>query len=59
MARSPGQAAYEKWIEHIGAGPKSKVFKPLHLEPWARLQPNVRATWESVAQAAIDHARRG
>lgn len=56
-AVSPGQAAYEKWCERIN--PKGgKLFKPLPIQPWDKLKPATKSTWEAVAQAAIEHNRR-
>lgn len=59
MASSPGEAAYEKWCERLY--PKAvvgKFNKPLPIQPWAKLQRGTKDTWEVVAQAAIEHARK-
>lgn len=56
MAKSPGQAAYEKWIERIQIPLESKTRK-LPLQPWEKLRSGTKATWEAVAQAAIKHAK--
>lgn len=59
MAASPGQAAYEKWCEHINP-PQLPKKHALPIQPWGKLRLSTKAIWEAVARAAIkQHAKRG
>lgn len=55
MARSPGEAAYAKWVERVSLNdPRTPRLPTLDLMPWTKLTVHARATWEAVAKAAIE-----
>jgi len=52
--KTPGQAAYERWVECLQL-PRSKHLQDnLSLQPWQKLSNFTRSIWESVATAAIN-----
>ena len=57
MAATPGQAAYEKWCEHINP-PLLPRQHALPIQQWGKLRFSTRVLWEAVAQAAIKADRR-
>lgn len=57
MAASPGQAAYEKWCEHL-IPPQLPEQHALPIQPWSKLRLSTRAIWEAVARAAIKQATK-
>jgi len=51
---TPGQAAYEKWVECLQL-PKTKHVKAnLPLQPWDKLTRFTRSIWDAIAKAAIE-----
>ena len=52
--KTPGQAAYEKWVECLQL-PKSRYLSDkLALQPWHKLTKFTRSIWEAIAKAAIE-----